>query len=433
MASIKKTRSKTSTSTGVKRKGLAETVDQKSKKTRMGEEPTSEELRALGEEITLLLEPVIAQVDTIIKAFPQYRDQQWFKALQTRQLLIPTLSTKVKSRDGLSTRPELKPIEREGSPFKLPGADMQAPDCDLVDENLKDLDDCFKKVIDQSQELQELPAPSIYCLSTQYRRFQSNPRTAVHDGRAGTPPIALELLHFSFRTFTYWSFHNPYPLPGSPAHSQDTRPIDEDAFIKVYQAANQLLLSMPQLYKSHDDRLDDFRTALLLIFPNNEVYEWVSSMATGSSGPAARYKVDLVYRHRRNRIPLFFVEVKLELGEGGNPFWQNHRLYQSYTKENIQSRRNGAPVFFIQLCGMTSLRYGSTISYILPSGTLLGVAGGFYDVTDDSISPAVLQLGGYVNLQRDYVGRNLREAVNTLWALHEAISQIPTYAFLMHV
>jgi len=362
MASIKKTRSKASTSTGVKRKGQAEMVGQKSKKTRMGEEPTSEELRALGEEITLILEPVIAQVDTVIKAFPQYQDQKWFKSLQSRQLLIPTLSTRLKSRDALSTRPELYPIGRIGSPFELPDAGMQAPGRDLVDENLKDLDACFKKAIDQSQELQELPAPSIYCLSPHYRRFQSNPRTAVRDGRAGTPPIALELLHLSFRTFTYWSFHNPYPLPGSPAHSQDARSIDEDAFIKVYQAANQLLLSMPQLYKSHDDRLDDFRTALLLIFPNNEDYEWVSSMPTGSCGPASRYKVDLVYRYRRNRIPLFFVEVKLELGEGGNPFWQNHRLYQSYTKENIQSRQNGAPVFFIQLCGMTSLRYDFTIS-----------------------------------------------------------------------
>jgi hypothetical protein len=64
---------------------------------------------------------------------------------------------------------------------------------------------------------------------------------------------------------------------------------------------------------------------------------------------------------------------------------------------------------------------------------LLGVAGGFYDATDDSISPAVLQLGGYVNLQRDYVGRNLREAVNTLWALREAIGEIPSYAFLIEV
>lgn len=362
MASIKKTRSKTSTSTGVKRKGQAESVGQKPKKTRMGEEPTPEELRALGEEITLLLEPLLKQMDTIIKAFPLYHDQPWFKALEIRRLLISTLSDKVKSRDALSTRPELKPIEREGSPLGPSEADMQAPYRDLVLENLKDLDDCFKTVIDQSQELQELPAPSIYCLGTQYRRFQSNPRTAVRDGRAGTPPIALELLHLSFRTFTYWSFHNPYPLPGSPAHSQDKRSIDVDAFIKVYQAANQLLLSMPQLYKSHDDRLDDFRTALLLIFPNNEDYEWVASMATGSVGPAARYKVDLVYRYRHTRIPLFFVEVKLELGEGGNPFWQNHRLYQSYTKENKQSRQNGAPVFFIQLCGMTSLCYDCTIS-----------------------------------------------------------------------
>lgn len=63
-------------------------------------------------------------------------------------------------------------------------------------------------------------------------------------------------------------------------------------------------------------------------------------------------------------------------------------------------------------------------------GTHLGIAGGFYDAINDNKSPVVLQLGGYVNLQHDYVGRNLREGVNTLWALHEAVKQIPTYVFV---
>jgi hypothetical protein len=345
MASIKKTRSKTPS---VKRKGEAEKFDRKSKKSRMGEEPTSEELHALGEEITLLLHPVISQVDTIIKAFPKYKTEEWFETLQTLRQLIPTLIDKVKSREELSERPELRPIEREGKPFGLPNVDR-----DLVEENLKDLEACFKKVINQCKE-EELPAPSTYCLGSQYRRYQFDSRTAVRDGRVGTIPIALELLHSSFRIFTYWSFQNPYPLPGSPAYSQETRPIDEDVFINTYRAANELLLSMPQLYTSHDDRLHDFRTALLLIFPQNEEYEWLSNSPVGSS----LGRVDLLYQYKNPKgppIPLIFVEIKLELGEGGNPFWQNHRLYQSYTKKNLQSRRNGAPVFFVQLCGMSSI------------------------------------------------------------------------------
>ena len=136
---------------------------------------------------------------------------------------------------------------------------------------------------------------------------------------------------------------------------EETREIDKKAFVRVYQAANQLLLSMPQLYTAHDDRLGDFKKAMLLIFPANNDYEWCSNMSPDQkiSGSQVKYKVDLVYRHKPSCVPLIFAEVKLELGEGGNPFWQNHRLYQSYIQTNLNARRNGAPVFFVQLCGMT--------------------------------------------------------------------------------
>ena len=68
-------------------------------------------------------------------------------------------------------------------------------------------------------------------------------------------------------------------------------------------------------------------------------------------GSPVKYKIDIMYQHKRAHVPLIFVEVKLELGEGGNPFWQNHCLYPSYTKKNMKSHHNGAPVFLIQLCG----------------------------------------------------------------------------------
>lgn len=350
--SKKKTPSRSATSSSLKRKGQPEKVGAKSKKKpRMDEELTQEESLALSQEVSQLLQPLQDQLDHIIKAFPQYQQEPWYKTLETRRELLPALSTRVKSRDELLTRPELNPFIRIGLPFTSPGGDWAESELQLVQVKLDDLDTCLKKAIDQSQEP---PAPSTYCLGAPYRRSQLNPRMGVRDGRTGTAPVALELLHISFRTFTYWSFLSPYPLPGSPAHSKETRSIDKDAFINVYQAANQLLLSMPQLYTSHDDRLDDFKKALLLIFPENDNYEWCQNMPADqglSEGLPVKYRIDIVYRHKRNRVPLIFIEVKLELGEGGNPFWQNHRLYQSYTKENLKSRRNGAPVFLIQLCG----------------------------------------------------------------------------------
>ena len=69
----------------------------------------------------------------------------------------------------------------------------------------------------------------------------------------------------------------------------------------------------------------------------------------------------------------------------------------------------------------------------VPPGTHLGIGGGFCDTLDNNEPPIVLQLGGYVNLQYDYVGRNLHEAVNTLWGLYVAIKQIPLYVFLIQV
>lgn len=67
---------------------------------------------------------------------------------------------------------------------------------------------------------------------------------------------------------------------------------------------------------------------------------------------------------------------------------------------------------------------------LLSQGTHLGIGGGFCDAVDNNKPPIVLQLGGYVNLQYDYIGRNLHEAVNTLWGLYEAVNRIPLYVFL---
>ena len=266
------------------------------------------------------------------------------------QQLIPLLSGQLRSQEDLSKRPELAPFSRRGFPFTLPEAERPGSQYKFVEAKFMDLDGCLKNIFKQSQEP---PAPLTYCLGAPYRRSQLNPWMAVRDGCMGTAPVALELLHISFRTFTYWSFVNPYPLPGSPTCLQERREI-----INVYQATNQLLFSMPQLYTSHDDRLDDFKKALLLIFPESDSYEWCQNMPADQAlpdGSPVKYKIDIIYWHKWTHVPLIFVEVKLELGKGGNPFWQNNHLYQSYMKKNMKSHHNGAPVFLLQLCGMTIL------------------------------------------------------------------------------
>lgn len=70
---------------------------------------------------------------------------------------------------------------------------------------------------------------------------------------------------------------------------------------------------------------------------------------------------------------------------------------------------------------------------LLPSGTHLGIGGGFCDALGDNVPPITLLLGGYVNLQHDYVGRNICEAVNTLWALKKGVDKILEYVFLLPV
>jgi hypothetical protein len=349
----------TGSKTSFKRKGQPENVGHETTKRSRTEDDE------LLEEVSQLLEPVRFRLDVIIEAFPQYQHEKWYQALETRKVLISNLHLEVESRDGLSMRPELSSFSREGLPFTLPEADRDKSDYALVQVKLDDLEISFRKAIAQLQ-VHDAPAPSTYCLRSAYKDCQLDSHMAVRDGRTGTVPVALELLHISFRTFTYWSFLNPYPLPGSPAWKKEKRLIDEDkdAFIKVYQAANQLLFSMPHFYDTHDDRLFDFKKALQLIFPEDGDFEWSHSAPAdqGLSNVSNKYKIDIVYRNKETSIPLIFAEVKLELGEGGNPFWQNHRLYQSYTKSNPESRRNGAPVFLIQLCGMTFLYHDFHIS-----------------------------------------------------------------------
>jgi len=354
--SKKTSKTAATTSTPFKRKAQDQPDSQIDKKLKM-DELTPEEKVALVDEISQLLKPLQDDLGAIITAFPQYKGEAWYQALETRYQLLPTLPANIKAREDLAEREELKPFKMEGIPFSQalePMSQAEHEACQLLLMKFKDLENCRNKTVVLALEL---PSPSSYCIGPTYRRCQFNPKQAVRDGRAGTA-IPMELLHPCFRTFTYWSFLDPYPFPNP--HWETRRQIDKSDFIRVYQAVHKLLFSMPSFYTAHDDRVTELKKALLLIFPENDRFEWHANVPADqglSEGGSVRYKVDLVYRCKTTLVPLLFVEVKLEMGEGGNPFWQNHRLYQSYAKENMQSRRNGAPMFFLQLCGTTFYLY----------------------------------------------------------------------------
>jgi len=231
----------------------------------------------------------------------------------------------------------------------------QETQCNYPDLQTKfdDMEKLRNKAIAQALEP---VAPLVYCLYRAYHAHQLDSRTAVHAGRPGPYPIPLELLHPAFRTYTYWSVLNPVAKPGS---SDATEFIDIDTLIELEVCIRMLQHSMPKFYSIHDGWLKAFLDALKKIFPENSEYEWCTNEPANvvdSADPQSRYKIDIVYHYKTTRIPLIFVEVKLEMGEGGDPFWQNNQLYQTFVKEP-QVRGTGAPVFLVQLCGMTLTNY----------------------------------------------------------------------------
>lgn len=316
----------------------------KRKTSKVGEKSTKRSKTADEEDLDVsnILRGLQAEINVTLATFTRYEADDWYQDLKARSQLLPSLASGniPMTLKSLVQHEELKPFK------ELP---PHCSDDDLLKRKMKDLEILRKEITDISVEL---PAPSTYCLGASYRRVKMDPMmTTVRDGRQEPSfPVALELLHSSFRAFTYFSFVDPIPLPGSPAYSKEERLNLEDkkTFTNVYQAANRLLHSMPQLYDSHDDRLQDFLKALREIFPPDDTYEWSINTTTTTD----RYRADAVYRNKLTGVPVIYVEVKTELGEGGNPFWQNHRVYQSYTENPKNDCSNGAPVFLVQLCGL---------------------------------------------------------------------------------
>ncbi|KAF8868754.1 hypothetical protein CPB84DRAFT_1755778 [Gymnopilus junonius] len=357
-----------------------------------------------------LLVPMLDIMKVIVEEFPGYSNEKWYKHLVVRYRLIPLVPTSLNNLEELANQAELKPQFIFPSDEEEETPEGSKYNYELLRGKYADLEKERQKVVTLTIFF-EAAAPSEYCLLLQYMCYQNDPRTAACDGH--TPlypiPLPLEFFHDAFRIFTYWHM---YPL-ALPADAPDPREalntndpqkvkftVDREAFISICQTVNTLQCTMPEFYSSHDEHLQGFLDAILADFPHNrDDYEWHKEQAPAQDIPLCepdKFRIDLCYRHKDTKVPCMFVEIKQDLGVGGNPFWQNHRLYQSYIAQCPAAWYNG---------------------------THLSIGGSFCDAKNKP--PIVLQFGGQTNLQQDFVGMNYLEGVKKLWALRQALQLIP--------
>jgi hypothetical protein len=357
------------------------------------------------------LMPLIDELQAILRAFEHSSEASaWYRGLNTRFELISRVANNIKVRKDLLDRIELQDA------FVCPSSHELAEDVShaLLVTKYKDLEAHRHAVVRHGLDP---VAPSTYCLHKHYLAYQLDDRTAVRVGRPQPFPLPLELLHPAFRTYTAWAVHR----------STSSDDPDDDNVIQLDRCVRTLQQTMPKIFSNHDARQKAFLEALVEAFPEDPYYEWCPNEPAdvlNSPGNQTKYKIDLVYRNRLTLVPLIFVEVKLEMGEGGDPFWQNNRLYQTYIELCPEALKNGAPVFFLHLCGNLTFIQLFPHSDCFSPGVHLGIGGAFCDAKDQP--PIFQQLGGYVNLQYDYTGRSFDEGYYMIRALQHAIKLIPT-------
>jgi len=363
-------------------------------------------------EATKILFPLLNEIEGILGHFGHaHQGDPWYNNLKLRCNLLGDIPNNIEIRKDLADRAELK------LPFDCPSQDAlaegTAENHPLLQNKFKDLEKHREAIIRRGLEP---VAPSAYCLRRAYVSYQLDGRTAIRAGRPGPFSLPLELFHSAFRTYTGWV-----------VHKSDSFQSDEN-FIALDRCVRTLQDTMPQFFATHDERQKAFLEALLEVFPQNDLYGWFQNEPADLLNPPhnrSKHKIDLVYLHKLTRIPLIFVEIKLEMGEGGDPFWQNNRLYKTLIDSCPPVRKSGAPVFFLHLSGMTFMQDNYFhISHIFSPGVHLGVGGAYCDAKDQP--PVVQQLGGYVNLQFDFSGRNFEEGYRLIRALFHAIKEIPT-------
>ena len=336
----------------VKRKasGKFESVSKKSKKSGPEQEADDDgDDFTVRKDIISVMAPLLDEISKVLLLFGPHSATAWYKALTKRRTKLEEACKTVSSRQELMTHNSL---EASFSPGSIPGIGAAS-------KKLATLFQALEKhrlaCITQSKSY----PPSLYCQT--WQQVQDDPNLAIHAGRGKAPisfPLPLPLIHPAFRLFVFWMQYPP---------NLDFKTEPPTSLNSVAKCVDTLLLSTPAIYWTHDQCLQAFEKALAIAFPENEVFEWYTNctMSLDPSNPTgARERVDLVYRNRDTLVASVFVEVKLEPGKGGDPFWQNGRIYQLYVEQNPKARENGAPVFFIQLSGMAFICDNFNIFYV---------------------------------------------------------------------
>jgi hypothetical protein len=382
------------------------------KTTRMNLPAVEDQDEPPQKEAKKILNPLLNEIEAVLTNFEDgHQGSHWYKDLKLHFHLLGDIPNNIEFRKDLADRAELK------LPFGCPSqddlADGTAGNYPLLEVKFKDLERHREAIVRKGLEP---VAPSAYCLRRAYISYQLDKRTAIRAGRPGPFSLPLELFHTAFRTYTGWALHKSDSFQ------------DDEHFIELDRCVRTLQDTMPQFFATHDERQKAFLEALLEVFPQTDLYGWFQNEPADLLNPPynrTKHKIDLVYLHKTTRIPLIFVEIKLEMGEGGDPFWQNNRLYQTFITSCPAVRKSGAPVFFLHISGMTFMHDNYFhFSHFFSPGVHLGLGGAYCDAKDEP--PVVQQLGGYVNLQYDFTGRNFDEGYRMIRALRHAIKEIPT-------
>jgi hypothetical protein len=300
-------------------------------------------------DIISVMAPLLDEISNALLLFGHYSTAVWYKSLAKRRTALEEACKTVSSQLELKTH---KSLEASFSLNSIPGIGVPGK---KLTASFQAIEKHRLACIAQSKSY----PPSLYCKT--WQKYQDDPNLAIHAGRGKAPisfPLPLPLIHPAFRLFVFWTRFPP---------NLDFKSEPSDSLLSVAQCVDTLLLSMPAIYWSHDKRLQAFQDALAIVFPENKTFEWYTNCTTSldpSNPTGAKERVDLVYRNRKTHVASIFVEVKLEPGKGGDPFWQNGRIYQLYVEQNPKARENGAPVFIIQLSGMAFICDNFNIIYV---------------------------------------------------------------------
>ena len=193
-------------------------------------------------------------------------------------------------------------------------------------------------------------SPSSYAKT--FYKIENNKFNGFHFNRLGRcandPPAALILQSCAFYDLAFLIQYQHQIEPLLLQKGYDDR---GKSFLKIVKATANLQAEMIQCYEKHDDRQSALLYYLEQIFPSNHIFRWEQKSRITKEG---RSTIDLVYLRIKDRLPLIFVEVKIERGQGGDPFMQNVSMYGlSIAQKRFDNMREktGGAAFFFQVTG----------------------------------------------------------------------------------